>query len=84
MPDLRYNGNANDAHHDRSVGCAVAKAPHDEPMPALASGGHGSTHAWPVGDALSVRYYEVEVVDQGEHGFIAVGWAREDYPRKYG
>ena len=38
---------------------------------------------WPCGrghDApYDVVYYEVEVLDAGEHGFIAVGWARREF-----
>ena len=37
---------------------------------------------WPVGTQDRVTYYEVTVEDAGEKGFIAIGWARDNYPRK--
>ena len=83
VPDLEYIGNIDDATHDHSVGCAVAK-----PMPRLPkprppdTPAHGALHAWPVGDGASVIYYEVTIAAAGERGFIAVGWAREEYPSK--
>ena len=71
--EVQYTGDASDAHSDHSVGCATARASN-----------YGSEHsyAWPVGDGESVRYYEIKVTDAGAHGYIAVGWARDDYPRR--
>ena len=40
------------------------------------------TLLWPCGRGnglCSVVYYEVEILDAGEHGFIAVGWAQRDF-----
>jgi len=36
---------------------------------------------WPVG-VERIVYYEVRVIDQGLHGYIAVGWSPESYPIK--
>ena len=72
---ISYVGNIDDATHDHSVGCAIAKHP-DGPLRNSHLG------AWPVGDGFTVRYFEITVESSGDRGFIAVGWARPDYPRK--
>ena len=43
------------------------------------------TLLWPCGRGnglCSVVYYEVEILDAGEHGFIAVGWAQRDFEKR--
>ena len=78
---LRYQGSSADAHHDHSVGCAVAKPRPAPPPPFEKSPFEGS---WPVcaASGVHVKYWEAAVVDAGEKGFVAVGWARDGYDRK--
>ena len=62
--EVRYLGTSAQSHASDTVGVACAN----------------ELRVWPCGDGASVSYFEVEVVDAGESGFIAVGWAPEDYP----
>ena len=55
-----------DQCHGDTVGCACV---------------HGSPTPQPFGSGRVV-YYEVRVLSQGEHGFIAVGWSPEGFPSK--
>ena len=78
MQQLAYSGSSADASHDHSVGCAIAKLPRTSRFQTFPS--------WPVGteagSRMSVAFFETKILSAGDQGFIAIGWAREGFPKK--
>ena len=68
-----WTGDGSQSEGDQTVGVAIHRG--------------SGPHRWPHWHVMSpsgfeVMYYEVEVVDPGEHGYIAVGWAQAGFERK--